>query len=453
MSTSIVDYKLIVNQGGWKKAEINGETVHIPLHWTVEAVSSLAPLSKARTNQPTEKYIGLESISQGTRRLIKNDEKKLVGNSTANLFERGSVLFSKLRPYLRKAWVAEFEGSCSTELLVLQPKHIHSELLISHLLSDKAIEKFSGQSEGTHMPRSDWATIGHWQIATPPFPEQQLIASVLSTQESRLEDLRTWSKVERQRLIWLTEELLSGRVRVAEHQGDTERVIESDENGVAQEVLGNFELVANMDGWKQIEINGANTLIPATWRTAKIGEEIRFTLGHTPAKEGNNYQGETPWVTISNMHGRTITKHSGKISSTKTRILPKGSLVGSFKMTVGRFAILGMNAITNEAIVGAAPDDAPNHDLNYLRLSLVSPFKNGASTNGQGVQLLNTKTINNLYFVAPEKEEQQLISQVISSQESHVEDIETLIVLEQKRLSWLTEELLSGRVRVEASSN
>lgn len=443
MSNSNLTYKLVANQDGWKKHVSDGKPVLIPCNWNLDSLGGLAEIQKGQTLTRKEAKAGSIPVVAGGKSPsgYHNEANRPAGTITvsASGANAGHISFYK-EPI--------FATDCST---VISKKS--DQLYLYFALRSKQAEVTQMQVGGAqpHVYPSDLQKLClcHPQDTE----EQQRIASVLSTQESRIEDLRAWAKVERQRLSWLTEELLSGRVRVVERQGGTETVVEADENGVAKEVLGAFELVANWEGWKNIEINGSNTKIPATWRTAKIGEEIRFTLGHTPAKESNNYQGETPWITISNLQGRTITKYSGKISSTKTRILPKGSLVGSFKMTVGRFAILGINAVTNEAIVGATPDDAPNHDLNYLRLALVSPFKNGASTNGQGVQLLNTKTINSLYFIAPKKEEQKLISRIISSQENHVEDIETLISLEQKRLAWLTEELLSGRVRVEACTN
>ena len=208
-------------------------------------------------------------------------------------------------------------------------------------------------------------------------------------------------------------------------------------------------LVANPDGWQRVEANGVSQTIPQGWDVPKVGEEIRFSIGHTPTKDGDNYNGSINWVTISNLDGGSLVKRAtAKILKSRTRILPEGSLVGSFKMTVGRFSILDFPSATNEAIVGAAPDDAPRHDLNYLRRALVGPFNEGATINGQGVKLLNTKTINRLDFVAPPKPEQQLISAVLSTQEAQIEDLRALRDAEKQRLSWLTEELLSGRVRV-----
>ena len=201
--------------------------------------------------------------------------------------------------------------------------------------------------------------------------------------------------------------------------------------------------------WKTVEVNGEKTQIPEDWELKNIGQNIDFKLGNTPPKTGDNYAGDVPWVTISNISGAVTSACTAKISRKKAKILPKGSLIGSFKMTVGRFSILGMDAATNEAIVGVAPSGATGFDLNYLRMALVEPFIKGASTNGQGVQLLNTKTIKSLNFLAPRLQEQTLIAQVLGAQETQVQELRNLAAVERQRQAWLSDELLSGRLRVE----
>lgn len=209
-----------------------------------------------------------------------------------------------------------------------------------------------------------------------------------------------------------------------------------------------IELVANEE-WKNIELNGFDTLIPIHWEKHTVGEKINFALGNTPSKTGDNYNGDTPWVTIANITNSLTKNYTAKINSEKAKVLPKGSLIGSFKMSVGRFSILAMDAATNEAIVGVPPDGAPGFSFDYLRLYLPKPFLKAAVTNGQGVKLLNTKTIKQLQFISPDIKEQTLIAQTLTTQEAHIASLRDQVALERKRLDWLSDELLSGRLRVE----
>ena len=227
-----------------------------------------------------------------------------------------------------------------------------------------------------------------------------------------------------------------------------------DTNPLISPLVSSKLQLAHNTNWKTVEVNGKDVEIPEGWEVKNIGSEIKFTLGHTPVKKGDNYNGKTPWVTISNLdQSGYVKRFTALVKSDKTRVLPKGSLIGSFKMTIGRFGILEMDAITNEAIVGASPDDAPNHVLTYLRFALVSPFKQGAVTNGQGVQLLNTKIIKSLQFIAPPKHNQFFIAQTLTTQEDHIASLKQQSSIQRKRLDWLTDELLSGRIRVEEDVN
>jgi restriction modification system DNA specificity domain protein len=71
------------------------------------------------TNKPC---IELEHFDQGTGQ-INGYIPSLEQKSIKNIFYKGDVLFGKLRPYLKKYWLAEFDGVCSSEAWVLKPKN------------------------------------------------------------------------------------------------------------------------------------------------------------------------------------------------------------------------------------------------------------------------------------------------------------------------------------------
>ena len=60
-------------------------------------------------------YVGMEHIGQGNGLLLGTIDSNSV-LSTSFRFQKGDVLYGRLRPYLKKACVAEFEGCCSTEI-------------------------------------------------------------------------------------------------------------------------------------------------------------------------------------------------------------------------------------------------------------------------------------------------------------------------------------------------
>ncbi|MBC8524200.1 MAG: hypothetical protein H8D27_02345, partial [Chlorobium phaeobacteroides] len=86
-------------------------------------------------------YIGLEHLAQGFPAFIGRGKECEV-KSSKTVFKSGDILFGKLRPYLRKGAQADFDGICSTDILVFRAKPIcesnflrfviHSEEFVAH---------------------------------------------------------------------------------------------------------------------------------------------------------------------------------------------------------------------------------------------------------------------------------------------------------------------------------
>ena len=201
----------VVENTEWKTVEVNGKTAQLPESWTVACIDQITELKK--TKKTGGQYIGLENIEPKTGRYVKTIGAKMVEEAAAFSFEEGDLLYGKLRPYLQKAWVAEFEGTCSTEFFVLKPK-VNTKFVHLHLLSDSIAAIADGTSDGTRMPRTNWGAIGAAELGLPTLPEQTLIAQVLTAQETQVAEIERLADLEQQRFEWLSDELLSGRIRV-----------------------------------------------------------------------------------------------------------------------------------------------------------------------------------------------------------------------------------------------
>jgi len=295
-----------------------------------------------------------------------------------------------------------------------------------------------------------------YEVVLPPLPEQQRIASVLTSQESRIEDLRTWAQTERDRLTWLTDELLSGRVRVVERIGEREVVVEQNADGQVVEGLGAYELVANQDGWKSVEVNGIAKCIPITWSITTYHEAAEFIngdWGSTPTSfnEGvvcyrkADYQGNY----IKEGNTRRVSKRNPFVSRLDTIIEKSG---GGDKNPVGSPALVVSSepAICSNFMVCAKTKEGYNPLLFFFQYKKLyeSDTINTLFQQTTGIQNLQMGDLKNLPYTTPPHPEQQRIAAVLSAQERQIADIDQLIELERQRLSWLTDELLSGRVRV-----
>jgi type I restriction enzyme, S subunit len=132
-------------------------------------------------------YIGLENIESGTGRRIET-ESTSDGENLA--FHSGDVLFGKLRPYLAKVFLAEFNGVCTSEFLVLRPTvEITSRFLFYYVLSPKFIDAVTSFSSGAKMPRAEWDVIGSLELDSPPVTQQCAIADFLDRETAKIDDL------------------------------------------------------------------------------------------------------------------------------------------------------------------------------------------------------------------------------------------------------------------------
>ena len=173
----------------------------------------LVALRRSRNmgREGAQPYIGLEDIESWTGRLVDDgatsghgttpstaDE----GKSLSNSFESGDVLFGKLRPYLAKAWVAEFPGRCTTEALVMEPQSIEPRFLRGVCLSPAFINAVDASTFGSKMPRAEWDFIGNIPVPIPEWERQSAIAGYLDRETARLDAL----VAEKERLLKLLTE-------------------------------------------------------------------------------------------------------------------------------------------------------------------------------------------------------------------------------------------------------
>lgn len=124
-------------------------------------------------------YIGLEHIEPGAFELTRHGASTDV-RSSKNRFQKGDLLYGKLRPYLDKAVLADGEGICSTDVLVLRPKPdvcgpyilglIHSPQFLTHAIST---------THGVNHPRTSWAALSNFEWDVPEKATQKKIAAVL----------------------------------------------------------------------------------------------------------------------------------------------------------------------------------------------------------------------------------------------------------------------------------
>ena len=156
--------------------------------WEVKKLGEISTNKSKKYNPNNEtnfiKCIELEHLSSETGQLLGFVDGSQSG-SIKNVFQKGDVLFGKLRPYLKKYYQPNFDGVCSSEIWVLNGKEILNDFLY-YLIQTNSFVDLANQSSGSKMPRADWSILENGLFSFPNSEEQQKIASFLSLIDERI---------------------------------------------------------------------------------------------------------------------------------------------------------------------------------------------------------------------------------------------------------------------------
>ena len=155
--------------------------------------------------------------------------------------------------------------------------------------------------------------------------------------------------------------------------------------------------------------------LPVGWEWVRLGALLPFRIGKTPPSKDPQYWADSghAWVSISDMNhfgevfetGRKITDHGAGVFGYDP--LPSGTLIMSFKLTIGKISVLRVPAYHNEAIVSFTP--LRGLDSGFLKYMLPTVAKTGASKDALMGATLNTESLSNLVIALPPCIEQSRI--------------------------------------------
>lgn len=140
---------------------------------------------------PDTNYLGLEHIESGGQ--IIGSQRVQNGDLASTKFQFGPdhLLYGKLRPYLAKIALPDFEGICSTDILPVRPGPKLDRSFLAHYLRQQRLVDFaSSRSTGANLPRLSPKALGAFEIPLPPLDEQKRIAAILDKADA-LRRLRT----------------------------------------------------------------------------------------------------------------------------------------------------------------------------------------------------------------------------------------------------------------------
>ena len=162
----------------------------LPPGWVWTTLGDITSPSRERvdpTRVPDALYVGLEHIEKDSGRLLEHGSAADV-RSTKTVFHAGDVLYGKLRPYLNKVCIPDFDGICSTDILVFpRQSHLDNHFLKYRLLSSDFVQFANIHVGGVQHPRVHFNQLAQFRMALPPLPEQRRIVARIEELFSQLD--------------------------------------------------------------------------------------------------------------------------------------------------------------------------------------------------------------------------------------------------------------------------
>ena len=385
-------------------------------------------------------FIEPESLSKYAIERILQDEDLMWNSTGLGTLGRMAVYYAKLNPY-------ELAVADSHVTVIRLFKPFMSPLFFYFYFANPTVQSvIEDKSDGsTKQKELSTTTVCNYLVPIPPRNEQtRIISKVTSllpviekygTQQEKLDKLnRTINEQIKKSLL---QEAVQGKlVPQIASEGTAQELLEQIKTekqklvkeGKLKKSSLNDSVIFRGDDNKYYEQIGENCNditdeipfdLPYNWCWCRFSNIVSMTIGKTPARGEQTYwiNGKYNWVSISDMvDGGSISTTKEKVSDWAVKevfsapISEKGSLLMSFKLSIGKTSILDIDAYHNEAIITIRPVIDKEYVMrNYLFKVLPLIANLGESKDAIKGKTLNSKSLSNLLIPLPPLQEQQRI--------------------------------------------
>ena len=178
--------------------------------WEKRTLEDVSEFSKERMNTQnlsSDNYVATENMLHDYQGII--EASSVPTNTNVIKFNKGDVLLSNIRPYLKKVWFADKNGGCSADVFVFKALSACIPDFLHYIIAnDRFINFAMSGAKGVKMPRGDKEQMKTYEIGLPSIEEQKKIAKLLSllderitTQNKIIEDLKKLKSAISERLF------------------------------------------------------------------------------------------------------------------------------------------------------------------------------------------------------------------------------------------------------------
>lgn len=367
-----------LNEGEWEVKRL-GEIVK-----EVEEKCSIGKLD-------IDTYISTENMLQNLEGVKKASKLPETGSFTR--FQKGDILFSNIRPYLKKVWQAEFEGAASNDVIVFRAQTEYDSGFVSQIIkSDSFIAHTMAGAKGVKMPRGDKNMMLEFPVCVPCLSEQRRIAQALTA----------------------LDELIAGTNEKLEQ-------MKAYKKGLMQKLFPAKGKKLPELRFKEFEKDGE-------WTVKGLGEFVDVFQGYGfPERMQGKTRGKYPFIKVSdismtvNNGGKYIDVANNYVDEEDLPILgatpfPFGTIVFAKigeAIRLNRRVILSKPSLIDNNVGGVkAKDGLSNDDFVFYIMSMIDLVKYA----GGVVPAVKKTTIENIeVLMPPTLDEQQKIAEVLTS--------------------------------------
>ena len=355
----------------------------------------------------------LEDLEKDTAKIIQTlSRSKRSIKGVRHRFNKGDILYSKLRTYLNKVLVAPQSGYCTTEIMPFNSYCNVSSYYLNHVLRSAYFLDYTQQcGYGVKMPRLSTTDACNGMIPLPPLAEQKRIVkeiehwfSLIDIIERGKDDLQTTIKQAKSKILDLA---IHGKL-----------VPQDPNDEPASELLKRInpkaEVTCDNGHYPNIPFD-----IPRNWIWVELGKIGRWQSGSTPNRLNKAYYGgNIPWLKTGDLNDGYITHipeyiTEKALNETSVKLNPIGSvLIAMYGATIGKIGILTFAATTNQAC--CACDVFEGIEKEYLFYFLLSHKEEFIKLGGGGAQPnISKEKIVSTYIPLPPNAEQIRIIKTI----------------------------------------
>jgi type I restriction enzyme, S subunit len=288
------------------------------------------------------------------------------------------------------------EACCGGDVLVCRPVRVVNPRFLGYVLdAPGSVEQKARMGRGVTVMHIYADELRKLRIALPPLDEQATIVRFLDHADRRIRRaIRS-----KQTLIGLLNEQKQAAIHRAVTRG--------------------------LDPDARLRPSGVNWLgdVPEGWQVRKLGSLFRIQGSGTTPPHETDYGGNVPWVMTGELNDgeigvtrRTVTEAALE-SLSALRLFPRGSLVvAMYGATIGKTAVLGMAAATNQACCVLA-DPLENANVRYVQACVqLARFDLKQRAYGGGQPNINAEVVRSLRVPVPSRHEQDEIIRKIRTE-------------------------------------